>query len=118
MHAQDYLTLRLVRLKSSEEWSLNREGLVGNDPADSTARVGDVAFPTWADVHMRVWHRLTAGSTVIDTDVESIRPELFGKQFADSRDLRPKRGKFLGGSSKIEPTCRLGITSVWPSLIG
>jgi AraC-like DNA-binding protein len=27
MHAQDYLTLRLVRLKSSEEWSLNREGL-------------------------------------------------------------------------------------------
>ena len=27
MHAQDYLTLRLVRLKSSEEWPLNREGL-------------------------------------------------------------------------------------------
>lgn len=27
MHAQDYLTLRLVRLKSSEEWLLNREGL-------------------------------------------------------------------------------------------
>ena len=27
MHAQDYLTLRLVRLKSSEEWTLSREGL-------------------------------------------------------------------------------------------
>ena len=27
MHAQEYLTLRLVRLKSTEEWILNGDGL-------------------------------------------------------------------------------------------